>query len=43
MIEFRNVNKAYEMAHGKNIVLKDVSFKFPDKNALRAKPLIRLE
>ncbi len=31
MIEFRHVNKAYDMAHGKNIVLNDVSFKFPEK------------
>ena len=31
MIEFRSVNKAYDMANGKNIVLKDVSFKFPEK------------
>ncbi len=31
MIEFRNVNKAYDMANGKNIILNDVSFKFPDK------------
>ena len=31
MIEFRHVNKAYDMAHGKNIILNDVSFKFPDK------------
>lgn len=31
MIEFRNVNKAYDMANGKNIVLKDVSFTFPER------------
>lgn len=31
MIEFRNINKAYDMANGKNIVLKDVSFKFPER------------
>ena len=31
MIEFCHVNKAYDMAHGKNIILNDVSFKFPDK------------
>ena len=31
MIEFRNVNKAYDMAGGKNVILNDVSFKFPDK------------
>jgi capsular polysaccharide transport system ATP-binding protein len=31
MIEFRNVNKAYDMSEGKNIILDNVSFKFPDK------------
>ncbi len=31
MIEFRNVSKAYKMNKGKNIVLDNVSFKFPDK------------
>ena len=31
MIEFNQVNKAYDMANGKNIILSDVSFKFPDK------------
>ncbi len=31
MIEFRNVNKTYDMANGKNIILNNVSFKFPDK------------
>ncbi len=31
MIEFRNVNKTYDMAGGKNIILNNVSFKFPDK------------
>ena len=31
MIEFRHVNKAYDMANGENIILNDVSFKFPDK------------
>ena len=31
MIEFRNVSKAYEMNKGKNIILDDVSFTFPEK------------
>ncbi len=31
MIEFRNVNKAYDINNGKNIILDNVSFKFPDK------------
>ncbi|WP_299872007.1 ABC transporter ATP-binding protein [uncultured Cocleimonas sp.] len=31
MIEFRNVNKAYDMANGQNIVLKNVNFKFPER------------
>ncbi|MEE9328094.1 MAG: ABC transporter ATP-binding protein [Cocleimonas sp.] len=31
MIEFRNVTKAYKMNEGVNIVLDNVSFKFPDK------------
>ena len=31
MIEFRNVSKAYKINKGKNIVLDNVSFKFPDK------------
>lgn len=31
MIEFRNVSKAYEINKGKNIILDNVSFKFPEK------------
>ncbi len=31
MIEFRNVNKAYDTKSGKNIILENVSFKFPEK------------
>ncbi len=31
MIEFKHVNKAYTMANGKNIILNDVSFKFPER------------
>ena len=31
MIEFRNVNKAYDTKGGKNIILDNVSFKFPEK------------
>jgi len=31
MIEFRNVSKAYEISNGKNIILDNVSFKFPEK------------
>lgn len=31
MIEFRNVSKAYEMNKGKNVILDNVSFKFPEK------------
>jgi len=31
MIEFRNVNKAYHTKGGKNIILDNVSFKFPVK------------
>lgn len=31
MIEFRNVTKAYALSTGKNIVLDNVSFKFPEK------------
>lgn len=30
MIEFRNVNKFYDTKNGKNIILDNVSFKFPD-------------
>ncbi len=30
MIEFRNVSKAYEIKKGKNIILNNVSFKFPE-------------
>ena len=31
MIEFRNVSKAYAINNGKNVILDNVSFKFPDK------------
>lgn len=31
MIEFRNVSKAYDMSKGKNIILDNVSFNFPEK------------
>jgi len=31
MIEFRNVIKTYHMKNGKNIILDNVSFKFPEK------------
>lgn len=31
MIEFRNVTKTYEMKKGKNVILDNVSFKFPEK------------
>ena len=31
MIEFRNVSKYYKMSKGKNVVLDNVSFKFPEK------------
>ena len=31
MIEFRNVSKAYGISGGKNIILDNVSFKFPEK------------
>lgn len=31
MIEFRNVSKAYDISKGKNIILDNVSFKFPEK------------
>lgn len=31
MIEFRNISKAYNIKGGKNIILDNVSFKFPDK------------
>lgn len=31
MIEFRNVTKAYDMVKGKNIVLNNVSFDFPEQ------------
>ena len=31
MIEFRNVSKSYKMSKGKNVVLDNVSFKFPEK------------
>lgn len=31
MIEFRNVNKFYRMKNGRNTILDNVSFKFPDK------------
>ena len=31
MIEFRNVSKFYKMNKGKNIILNDVSFTFPEK------------
>ncbi|MGK0271763.1 MAG: capsular polysaccharide transport system ATP-binding protein [Cocleimonas sp.] len=31
MIEFRNVSKAYDINEGKNIILDNVSFKFPEK------------
>ena len=30
MIEFRNVSKAYNMTHDKNIILDKVNFKFPN-------------
>lgn len=30
MIEFRNISKAYNIKGGKNIILDNVSFKFPD-------------
>lgn len=30
MIEFQNVSKAYEIKKGKNIILDNVSFKFPE-------------
>ena len=30
MIEFKNVSKFYDTKNGKNIILDDVSFKFPD-------------
>ncbi|HIP95396.1 MAG TPA: ATP-binding cassette domain-containing protein, partial [Leucothrix sp.] len=31
MIEFRNVIKTYHIKNGKNIILDNVSFKFPEK------------
>lgn len=31
MIEFKNVTKAYDITGGKNIILDNVSFEFPDK------------
>ena len=31
MIEFRNVSKSYKITEGKNIILDNVSFKFPEK------------
>jgi len=31
MIEFRNVTKTYKISAGKNVILDDVSFKFPEK------------
>lgn len=31
MIEFRNVSKAYTINQGKNVILDNVSFKFPEK------------
>jgi len=31
MIEFRNVTKTYDIKNGKNIILDNVSFKFPKK------------
>jgi len=31
MIEFRNISKAYNITGGKNVILDNVSFKFPDK------------
>ena len=31
MIEFRNVTKTYKISAGKNIILDDVSFKFPER------------
>jgi len=31
MIEFRNVSKAYAISNGKNIILDNVSFNFPQK------------
>jgi len=31
MIEFRNITKAYKTKSGKNVILNNVSFKFPEK------------
>lgn len=31
MIEFRNVNKFYKVSNGKNTILDNVTFKFPEK------------
>ena len=31
MIEFRNISKAYKIKNGGNIILNNVSFKFPEK------------
>ena len=31
MIEFKNVTKIYEMKEGRNVILNNVSFKFPEK------------
>jgi len=43
MIEFKNVNKAYDTKGGKNIILDNVSFKFPKSQNIGVKYFVKAD